>query len=284
MKKKVEDKLFIALNTFHPNINLTLEENPTKFLDTRLTSRKNGSYTFQVVNKSSKLPFHFFSQVPLLYKRSVITGKLHRQSDRLRFQPEKHKITAKFTRAGYPYKFLMNQFKKFEIPKEELLIPPGFFDERTNVHVKIPFCPKNEREIRKFLDKQESYTNFNFRISYFWLISEIRTLFPNKDKLTHHHHVIYKGVCSCNGTYIGKTLRNATIRWAEYESDKGNLEPAKHLNDYPSHSFTWSILERAPSNYRERRMLEAYHIKTKRPTINDQLDIKSMSLFCFGIT
>ena len=176
-KKNLENKLFKVLNTFHRIIKLTLEENPTKFLDTHLTSRKNGSYFFQVVNKSSKLPFHFSSQIPLQYKRSVITGELHRAkaigSD---FDHEKDRITAKFSRAGYPCKFLMSQFKKFELLKEELLIMPGFFDKRANVHVKITFFPKNEREIRKFLDKLESYTNFNIRISYSWLTSKIRTL------------------------------------------------------------------------------------------------------------
>ena len=117
-KKNVESKLFKAPNTFHPNIKLTLEENPTKFLDTHLTSRKDGSYSFHVVNKSSKLPFHFSSQFSLQYKRNVITGELHRAkaigSD---FDHEKDEITAKFTRAGYPSKFLMSQFNKFEIPK-----------------------------------------------------------------------------------------------------------------------------------------------------------------------
>ena len=125
-RKNVEDKLFKTLNTFHPNIKLTLEENSTKFLDTHLTSKKNGSYTFQVVNKSSKLPFHF-SQVPLQYKKSVVTGKLHRAkaigSD---FNHEKDKITAKFTRAGYFCKFLMSQFKKFEIPRRTFN-PAGVF-------------------------------------------------------------------------------------------------------------------------------------------------------------
>ena len=178
----------------------------------------------------------------------------------------------------------MSQFKKFKIPKEEFLISPGFFDERTNVHVKIPFCPKNEREIKKFLDKIKSYANFIIRILYFWLTSKVRTLFPIKDKLNHHQHVIYKGVFFCKGTYIGETPRNARIRWPEHESEKGNSEPAKHLHDYPSHSFTWSILERAPSNCRKRRILEAYHIKTKRPTLDDRLNIKSLSLFRFGIT
>ena len=43
-KKNVEDKLCKALNAFHPNIKLTIEENPSKFLDTQL--HKDGFYRF----------------------------------------------------------------------------------------------------------------------------------------------------------------------------------------------------------------------------------------------
>ena len=75
-KRNVEDKLFKALDAFHSNIKLTIEENSSNFLDTLFPSNKDGFYSFQVVNKSSKLSFHFLSQVQ--YKRSVVMGELHR--------------------------------------------------------------------------------------------------------------------------------------------------------------------------------------------------------------
>ena len=163
-KKNVEDKLFKALNKFHQNIKLTLEENSTKLLNTHLTSRKNGFYSFQVVNKSSKLPFNFSSQVRLQYKKSVITGELHRaKAIGSAFEHEKNRIITKFTRAGYPFKFLMSQFKRFEIPKEKLLISPGFFDERPTSMSKYRFAPKMKVRL-EFLDKLKLYTNFNIKI------------------------------------------------------------------------------------------------------------------------
>ena len=281
-KKNEENKLFESLNAFHPNIKLTIEENPSKLLDTLLLNNKDGSYSFQVVNKSSKLSFHCSSQVPLQYKRSVIMGVLHRA--KANFDFEINRIKLKFFCAGYPLRFMMYQFNKFSVPEEELLIISRFFEERSNVHIKIPFCPKNESVIRKLLDKVESFKSHSIKISYSWLTTKIRTLFPIKDKLTHHHHVIYKVECSCKSTYVGETLRNSNIRWAEHESDKGSFEPAKHPIENPTHRFTWSILDRAPTNVRKRKILEAYHIKAQRPTLNDQLDIKSLILFRFGIT
>ena len=102
-KRNVEDKLFKALNAFRPNVKLTIEKNPSKFLDTQLLNNKDGSYSFQVVNKHSKLPFHFSLQVLLQYKRSVVMGELNREnaigSD---FDFKMKRIKSKFSYAGYP--------------------------------------------------------------------------------------------------------------------------------------------------------------------------------------
>ena len=98
----------------------------------------------------------------------------------------------------YFHKFMLCQFDMFSVPKEEILIPPKFFEKRSNVHIKIPFSPKNESVDKKLLDIVESYTKHSNKISYSWLTLKVRILFLIKDKLTHHHHVIYKGECSCN--------------------------------------------------------------------------------------
>ena len=50
-KKNKNDILFNALNSFHKNIKLTVEVNPTKFLDTQISSYPNGSLSFKVVKK-----------------------------------------------------------------------------------------------------------------------------------------------------------------------------------------------------------------------------------------
>ena len=47
--------LFELLNNYHPNIKLTIEVNPSKFLDTKLTNI-NSAYKFNVCWKNTKLP------------------------------------------------------------------------------------------------------------------------------------------------------------------------------------------------------------------------------------
>ena len=40
-KKNELDELFSKINTYHPKMNLTIEINPSKFLDTKIAGNKN---------------------------------------------------------------------------------------------------------------------------------------------------------------------------------------------------------------------------------------------------
>ena len=95
------------------------------------------------------------------------------------------------------------------------------FKDRINVHIKLSFCPKNEKIIRKYLETIEKFTGFSIKVTYSRITTKARSLFFIKDKLSHHHHVIYKRVCSCENTYIGETKRNSVLRWKEHESLSG---------------------------------------------------------------
>ena len=53
--KKEDDKLYERLNNYHPNIKLTVEINPNKFLDTEITENESTIKT-KVYRKAGKLP------------------------------------------------------------------------------------------------------------------------------------------------------------------------------------------------------------------------------------
>ena len=76
-KKNQVDLLFNDLNNYHPNINLALELNPKRFLDTNLEF-KNGILITSVHLKEAKLPTPWNSKIPKKHKRNVIIGDLHR--------------------------------------------------------------------------------------------------------------------------------------------------------------------------------------------------------------
>ena len=68
-----------ALNNYHPNIKLTLDEKPAYFLDT-VVSNEGGDIKTSVHVKENKYPIFWSSQVPKRYKRNAINGESHRAS------------------------------------------------------------------------------------------------------------------------------------------------------------------------------------------------------------
>ena len=75
--KKQPDKLFEMMNKYHQNINLTVELNSSKFLDTKVYRDKNEIKSV-AYHQEMKLPLHWTSAVPKHYKMNVIIGDLHR--------------------------------------------------------------------------------------------------------------------------------------------------------------------------------------------------------------
>ena len=75
-RKLGDNVLFDQLNSYHPNIKLTIEVNPSKFLDTKLTNI-SGTCKFNVYRKNTKLPSPWTSETPKRYKRNTINGDLH---------------------------------------------------------------------------------------------------------------------------------------------------------------------------------------------------------------
>ena len=105
-----------------------------------------------------------------------------------------------------------------------------------------------------------------------------------KDKASHVSSVVYEGKCNCGENYIGETGRNVTKRWDEHSDISKNSEPAKHLNQFPEHRFNWKILRRVPNIVRQRKIHEAYYVMCMRPTLNNQLELTSLTLFRNGVT
>ena len=75
-RKLGDNVLFDQLNSYHPKINLTIEINPTKFLDTKITNII-GTNKFNVYRKNTKLPSPWTSKTLKRYKRNTINRDLH---------------------------------------------------------------------------------------------------------------------------------------------------------------------------------------------------------------
>ena len=283
------DHLLEVINNYHHNIKFTVEQNPSKFLDTNLTINIDRKITTSVHRKPNKLPSHWTSKVPKRYKRNAINGDLSRSYRiGMDFEYEKVKINEKFTKAGFPVRFtnsVVEQFEEKVSSDVDLLIPEFLFKEtRKFILVEIPFCESNEALAKRFLNKMNYFTDFKIDFAIKWSTKKVKQLFRLKDKNPHPACKIYEGVCSCGENYIGETKRNVQTRWNEHEDLRKDSEPAKHLGCFPEHKFNWKIIMNAPTNTRARKNLEAALIALKRPSLNDQMDSNQLILFRHGVT
>ena len=167
--------------------------------------------------------------------------------------------------------------------QDDNLIPNFLFEERKKVFIKLPFCGKNEKLSKTFIEKLNKFTNFNFIFVILWQTRQIKSLFNNKDKNTHRSKVVYKGVCSCGVDYIGETVRNLAVRIAEHSNPSHTSEPAKHLQENPSHSFTWRVLSSA-QNIPQAQDRRGANDPTIPPHLNKQVISYVSKLFPSRIT
>ena len=158
-KRNDLDELFDKMNSYHPNIKLTIEISPKKFLDTKILRISNQIQCF-MYQKESKKPIHWHSAVPKSYERNAIIGDVHR-AKRIScdFDYEILAIVLKYIKAGYPPKFVTSVINTCTVEKEEPIIPPQMFDERKTVDFQISFCKTNEQKIKFIVNKLEEFTN-----------------------------------------------------------------------------------------------------------------------------
>ena len=139
--------------------------------------------------------------------------------------------------------------------------------------------PRNEYEVKKFIEKTESFTGGQIMLIVLWSTRNIKSLLPLKDKVAQRSCVIYEGKYSCKLRYIGETKGNSEVRWKEHEDPGGKSEPSKHLIENAFHKFTWKVLSIAPSHFHRREILETFFIALRKAALNDLLE-HHLNLLC----
>ena len=151
-KTDIPDQALKLLNNCHPNIKLTYEINPEKFLDTNICYN-NSSITTKVHQRVTKLTPHWSSNIPKRYKRNAIHRALFRaeliSSD---FNNKKKLIRQRFDNAGYSSPFTNSVIRDYEHKQnkrqeqeDECIVPPNIFEiAKESILVEFPYCPQNE--------------------------------------------------------------------------------------------------------------------------------------------
>ena len=112
-RRKLRDNVLLDWsNSYHPNIKLTIEVNPSKFLDNKLTNI-NGTYKFNIYWWNTKLPSPWTSKIPKRWNTN--NGDLH-LSKRIssNFDEEIPLIKKKFMKADYPLLFINSVVYEFQ--------------------------------------------------------------------------------------------------------------------------------------------------------------------------
>ena len=191
------------------------------------------------------------------------------------------KIKQKFLNADYPHRFISSVINNFQEKSEEtddFIITPGFFDvPKKVVLVDIPYCPKNEEFLKRFMKKFDVFTDNKYNIYIRWITKKVKQLFKLKRRNPHPSCVINKGVCSCQESYISGTGRHIEIRWQE--DTQTNSELAQHLKNNPTHSFTWKALLPASSIRRIRQNMEASTIALSDHQLMNGLSLRNYCYF-----
>ena len=104
-----------------------------------------------------------------------------------------------------------------------------------------------------------------------------------KKKNTHRSHMVNKDDCSCSVDYIGETRRNVEVRINEHSNPSNDSEPARHLHENPTHSFSWRILCTAQS-FHKCRIIKGLIIQQWSPSLNKQVHSYIAKLLPQGIT
>ena len=122
-ERNITDKLYSASISYHQNINLILELDPMKFIDTEIFP-SNSKITVQLYNKMKKLHVHWTSKILVRYQHNDIMGQLLRAKKiASNFDIWLKHIVNKYTAAGFSSRFVRFIIHNFDSGKDNLIIP-----------------------------------------------------------------------------------------------------------------------------------------------------------------
>ena len=288
------------LNSRHKNIQFTseLENDQTlNFLDISIR-HLNGSFELSVYRKNTftGLGTKFTSFIPHLFKTNSISTLIYRAykicSNWTLFDLELNNLMKYFTQNGYPpqiiHRFIKNFLNQRFNPSQ-----PVHSAQKLKLYVKLHFYGPQSYSIRNNLLKflQPAYPQIDFRFVFTNAFS-IRRLFPFKDRIPYvlKSNVIYEYSCSfCEERYIGQTTRCLYSRICEHRgiSDRfkiptrltsppfSSIRQHKEQHDHQIYNTNFKIIDQASDSY-TLSLLESIHIKTKTPSLNQQLHFEDL--------
>ena len=128
--------------------------------------------------------------------------------------------------------------------------------------------------------------NFRFNIAYRTIKVTKKFSSHAKEKIDQNMmcNMVFKYLCPCDEFYIGQTKRCLQIRIGEHQRPSSGSHVFSHINSPNKAKFAFFksrfyIVKKGFRSEFARKKCEAYHIRIKRPKINDQKELKAFTLF-----
>ena len=175
----------------------------------------------------------------------------------------------------------MLPFTNFNMPLEDdtsAIVPPNLYDEKKPFFlIEVSYCEINETASKHFIKTFHEFTNEKYDTAIKWITQKVKSLFKVKDR--NLHPSCKKVKCKCGEIYVGETVRNMELSWAEHNNINKKSEPSKHLFLNSEHGFKWSVLLSPPENTRARKNLEAFFIAKMKLNLNEHVGLNTLSFF-----
>lgn len=282
----VNDKLN-EINDLHPSLKFTIEkesEGSLPFLDMRIHHNPDGSLasTWYCKKTDTGLLMNYHASAPVKYKRSVVSGMVHR-----------------IIRACSSWKFIHESLQKAKIILNNNQYPPAFYEPIIKKVLHSMFDPPDQSENEESEDQPEKKMIFiqyrgkvteKFKQSLNKLqapctvietLRKLKTVLPSLKPAIDKElksGIIYEICCSrCNSRYVGQSTRHLLTRIKEHS--RASSPVGLHFRACDSIVTMDDVKILATAKFQKQLMiLEALFINELKPLINTKDEYKSHTL------
>ena len=236
--KEEAHKFFNHLNTLHPYLKFTMEEetdNQLKFLDIQVLKEDNKIKTIWHVKETNTGTYlHKTSFSPMKYKLSAIRALIFRAykicSNENYFNECFKVIRNIFITNGFHHK-LVDKIKLRTI--NSIWTPTRPPSDIQKVYWKLPYVRQAEKLNKNTVTSLQQFLGPQLQTTIAYQTKKTASFFANKDPVSKDllSNIVYSFTCErgCGHTYIGETVRHFSVRRKEHiTGDKGQTEISSH--------------------------------------------------------
>ena len=281
IKRSLLDAFFNYMNSLHPKIQFTIEEESNgtlPFLDTLLKRNIDGTISVQVYRKPTHTDqyLNFESNHPHKTKESVITALFKRAKDIVSdlndLKTENDRICDVLTQNGYNRQSILKA--KRQVDRNNTLEKQNDVEGEPSKYISLPYIANTSETLRRVFSKHNIKSTFYSRDTLRKYLSKPKDIFP-AERL---NNIVYKIPCNdCEAVYIGETKRSFKQRSSEHQRAVRNGDTDKNeIADHcwkENHQMNWkgkSVIDRERNIY-ARKIKETIH------SIKDNKHINSIS-------